>query len=192
MLNINANNFAFVLECIDKNMNFLQTDIEGIIEDVSDQFCYISGYEASELIGQKCSILNSGFHTEQFYENLWSTIKSAQRWQGEIQNATKDGKFYWLNMKINPIVDEAGDITGYISVSNEVTELKNSYQKLNNIISNTHDIIYTLNEDGVFDFVSPSWTNLLGHELNEVVNHSFIPSSRRCSSMSKVFSESPL
>jgi len=175
MLNINANNFAFILECIDKNIIFLQTDIEGIIEDISDQFCYISGYKASELIGQKCSILSSGFHTEQFYDNLWSTIKSAQRWQGEIQNSTKNGKFYWLDMKINPIVDGGNDIIGYISVSNEITELKNSYKKLSNIISNTHDIIYTLNEDGTFDFVSPSWTNLLGHELDAVINHSFVP-----------------
>jgi len=175
MFNIDANNYNFFLNFLDENMNILQTDNKGVIEYASAQFCTLSGYEVSELKGKKCSIFSSGIHTKSFYKDLWSTIASAKVWKGEILNSTKNGKLYWLDIKIIPILDAAGNISSYISMSNEITELKNSHQKLNKIILNTKDIIYILNKKGIFEFVSPGWKYSLGHELDEVVNHSFVP-----------------
>jgi PAS domain S-box-containing protein len=37
------------------------------------------------------------------------------------------------------------------------------------LVQNSHGIIYTINSDGLFSFVSPSWTKLLGHETSEVI-----------------------
>ncbi|NTW77350.1 MAG: PAS domain S-box protein, partial [Syntrophaceae bacterium] len=46
-------------------------------------------------------------------------------------------------------------------------------EKYRILIENSHDIIYTLNPPGVFTFVSPSWTSMLGHPTNEVVGKPF-------------------
>ncbi len=43
------------------------------------------------------------------------------------------------------------------------------------LVENSHDIIYILGADGVFTFVSPAWTTLLGHPVNEVIGQSFQP-----------------
>ncbi|MCX5779987.1 MAG: PAS domain S-box protein [Firmicutes bacterium] len=51
--------------------------------------------------------------------------------------------------------------------------LELSEEKYRSLIENSHDIIYTLNLEGVFTFVSPSWTALLGHPLNQVVGKPF-------------------
>lgn len=56
--------------------------------------------------------------------------------------------------------------------SNE-EELWKSSQKYRLLIENSHDIIYTLSPEGVFTFVSPSWTALLGHEVTQVVGKPF-------------------
>lgn len=48
-----------------------------------------------------------------------------------------------------------------------------SEQKYRLLIENSHDIIYTLSLEGVFTFVSPSWTALLGHEVDQVVGKHF-------------------
>ncbi len=38
-----------------------------------------------------------------------------------------------------------------------------------------HDIIYTLTAEGIFTYVSPAWTALLGHPVDQVVGRSFQP-----------------
>ncbi len=45
---------------------------------------------------------------------------------------------------------------------------KESEKKYCSLVENSHYIIYTLSPDGVFTFVSPAWTALLGHPVSQV------------------------
>ena len=67
------------------------TDLKGIINYANDNFCKISKYSRSELIGKSHSIVNSGFHPKSFMQDLWQTISSGHIWKGEIKNKAKDG-----------------------------------------------------------------------------------------------------
>ena len=49
----------------------------------------------------------------------------------------------------------------------------NSDQHYRLLVDNSHGIIYELLPNGYFSFVSPSWTNELGHDLADVVGHDF-------------------
>ncbi len=51
--------------------------------------------------------------------------------------------------------------------------LRESEEKYRLLIENSHDIIYTFGLDGVFTFVSPAWTALLGHPVDQVVGKPF-------------------
>ena len=64
-----------------------------------------------------------------------------------------------------------------LNTDNEKDEelLRQSEEKFRLLIENSHDIIYTLTPEGVFTFVSPSWTTLLGHPVNQVAGHPFQP-----------------
>ncbi len=58
-------------------------------------------------------------------------------------------------------------------VVNAAAEIKKSEEKHRSLIENSHDIIYTFNADGVFTFVSPAWTTLLGQPVNQIEGRPF-------------------
>jgi len=51
--------------------------------------------------------------------------------------------------------------------------LLKSEEKYRMLVENCNDIIYTIDAEGLFTFVSPVWTTLLGHPLSQVVGKSF-------------------
>ncbi len=99
-------------------------DVNGIITEVNTKFCDISGYSREELLGQNHHIIKSGFHPQEFYNELWSTISSGNAWHGQIKNRKKNNGYYWVDATITPILDEFGVPEQYISVRTDITQLK--------------------------------------------------------------------
>ncbi|MGY8869141.1 MAG: PAS domain S-box protein [Pseudomonadales bacterium] len=106
------------------------TNKQGVIEYVNPSFCNITGYLSCEVIGQTPSIVSTGHTSEQTHRDLWQTILSGNDWRGETYNRTKSGAFYWSFMSISPISDENGEITHFVSVSEDITEQKKVQNQL--------------------------------------------------------------
>jgi PAS domain S-box-containing protein len=106
------------------------TDVHGSIIFANDKFCEISKYSRAELIGQNHRMISSGYHSRDFFVDMWKTIASDKIWQGEIKNRTKDDSFYWVNTTILPFIDERGKFYQYIAISQDITDLKNNEDQL--------------------------------------------------------------
>lgn len=114
-----------------------QTDLKGNVTFVNRKFCEISGYTIDELINSSHSIIKHPEVEESIYEKMWKTLSSGQVYNGMLKNLRKDGRYYWTDIEIAPILDKKGQTTGYISVSKpsprkNIQENEKSHQNANN------------------------------------------------------------
>ncbi len=105
------------------------TDAEGRIEFVNAAFESTTGYGRDESVGRTPSILKSGMHDGAYYEALWATIKAGKVHTGTVINRKKSGELYHAEQTITPIRDAAGNLSHYVSVVRDVTELRKARER---------------------------------------------------------------
>ncbi|MCH7524828.1 MAG: PAS domain S-box protein, partial [Bacteroidetes bacterium] len=152
------------------------TDTEGRVEYTNQSFTDVSGYTAAEVLGNFPSMLKSNFHPKEFYTHLWKTIKSGKTWRGEFQNKNKKGKLFWEKATITPIKNEEGKIINFLSIREDVTALKKareklilSNQKFKNIVENTSEWIYELDERGFITYSNSVVEKIFGYKAKDII-----------------------
>ena len=100
------------------------TDGAGLILDVNDSFCRISGYGRDELMGQTHRILSSGLHGAAFWDNMRRTLIAGIPWRGEMCNRARDGALHWIDSVIAPLIGADGRIEKFIAISTDITASK--------------------------------------------------------------------
>jgi PAS domain S-box-containing protein len=100
------------------------TDTHGNIEYVNPSFTRTTGYTREEAVGQNPRILKSGHTSPDEYKRMWHIITSGGEWRGEFHNRRKNGELYWENAVLSPVTNEAGEITHFLAVKEDVTERK--------------------------------------------------------------------
>ncbi len=104
------------------------TDLKGNFIFVNDFFCKITGYSSEEILGQNYRILNSGYHSSEFFKDLWSTIEKGSTWREDIRNLKKDGDIFWVDTTITRIINNKGKfqflVIMYDITSKKITELQ--------------------------------------------------------------------
>ena len=106
------------------------TDLKGNILEANSRFCKVSKYDENELIGQNHSIINSGYHSKEFWAEMWQAINQGDSWRADVKNKAKDGSFYWVDTVISPVFDSEGKIYECMSIRYEITERKKLEEKL--------------------------------------------------------------
>jgi PAS domain S-box-containing protein len=103
-------------EIMDKVAIVSKTDLKGVITEVNDFFCEISGYTREELIGKSHNIVRHQDIPSSVYTKLWETIQKGELWEGTIKNKAKNGEEYYVHATIIPILDKNHDIEGYVGI----------------------------------------------------------------------------
>ncbi len=106
------------------------TDAGSNIVAINPSFSRITGYAASDVLGRNPRMLSSGQQSGSFYAQMWDEIRRTDHWQGEILNRRKSGEVYPEWLTISAIRDESGEIQNYAAVFTDLTAIRRSREKL--------------------------------------------------------------
>ncbi|GEM_PF-4134792 len=109
-------------------MTIMITDVRGNLEFVNPAFTQITGYTAEEVMGRNPRLLKSGLTPPEAYRQMWDTITHGGTWEGEFCNRRKDGTVFWERGRISPVHDDAGRITHYVALKEDITEAREMEQ----------------------------------------------------------------
>ncbi len=125
------------------------TSLNGTIQYINSMFSRMTGYSTAEVLGRNPRILKSDLNPPELYKELWETILSGAEWTGELANKRKDASIYWEVVKICPLRDSHNNITGFLKVSQDITDRKQYEENLQYV--GTHDPLTGLFNRAYFD-----------------------------------------
>ncbi|HVM60907.1 MAG TPA: PAS domain S-box protein [Verrucomicrobiae bacterium] len=154
-------------------------DGSGTIAWVNPAFTALTGYTASEAVGQNPRLLKSGRQDRAFYEKMWETIRAGRAWSGQLTNRRKDGSLYREQMTITPVTDGRGAITHYVSIKTDISEthkfqqeLRESQEQLNALVGAAQDAMIMFDSQGQITLWNQSASRIFGCEAAEALGKS--------------------
>ncbi len=115
-----------------------KTDSAVIISDpnfkitwVNDGFTRLTGFKPDEVVGKKNDDFLFGPQTDiTSIQNMIDRLKSKETFIGELELNHKNGKSFWSQISVTPILNREGEIREYVSLQDDITERKEAEIKI--------------------------------------------------------------
>ena len=106
----------------ESQQGMIVTNAQRVILRVNRAFGEITGFSASDAVGQTPGLLKSGRHDSAFYATMTQALNGEGAWAGEIWNRRKNGEIYPQWLAISAVKDKAGQTTHYVAIFNDISD----------------------------------------------------------------------
>ncbi|MDZ4074188.1 MAG: PAS-domain containing protein [Hylemonella sp.] len=164
------------------------TDPQGRMTWVNEAYTRISGYSMQESLGHKPGrLLQSPKTDPETVARLARYLRALEPCRVEILNRHKDGHEYWLDLEIQPVYDEAGQLTGFMAVERDITERLSREKALQRALSDNEQLMRAIDEFAIVSMtdrqgritqVNAFFENISGYSREELIgqNHRILKS----------------
>ncbi|HJW85104.1 MAG TPA: PAS domain S-box protein, partial [Candidatus Brocadiaceae bacterium] len=145
------------------------TDVEGKWVYVNKQIPVLTGMNMSETIGDGWM---SALHPDDMQRVSLEWLKSISGRTGfssEYRFVEPTGKMIWVYSQATPEKDGAGAVIGYVGTVTDITERRQTEEKLRKITESAFDAIIIIDENGVITYWNHVAETLFGYAKDEAI-----------------------
>ncbi len=114
-------NYKFAL---DQSAIVMIFNIHGKIIHINRKFCEINELAEDELLGNDYRSISISMRDKSIVNPIWKALQEGNTWKGELVNRNKNGKLYWADTTIVPLIDAAGMPYQFLAIQHDITERK--------------------------------------------------------------------
>lgn len=140
----------------------VMTDPDLKITWVNESFLKLSGYSFEEVIGQTPKMFQFEKTDRRVARSIKEQISKGKDVTAEIINRGKYGNEYWLQLNIVTLKEDSGEISGYIAVEVDITEIKRTEEQIQKQVALQNILID----------ISATYINLDINNVSETINGS--------------------
>jgi len=97
------------------------TDTQGIITDWNEGSSKLYGYDKKEVIGQPVHFLHVTEDIDRITNEIFDSISSDGKWNGEIRMQHKDGHIGWIESVVVPLFDCKENMIGTVGINRDIS-----------------------------------------------------------------------
>jgi PAS domain S-box-containing protein len=159
-----SNDMGEIEKFIDTASIVSKADSKGRITYVNDKFIKVSGYQLEEVLGKNHNIVNSGYHSKDFWTEMYKkTTKEKGIWHSVVTNKNKNGELYYVDTYIKANFDDE-KLSGFTSIRQDVTELKVREVEIRNRMNaiNKSNCVIEFDLDGKIIYANDLFLSAMG------------------------------
>lgn len=165
----------------------VMTDANLRIIWVNEGFTRVCGFTLDDALGRTPGeLLGSGLADPATLKQIKESSEQGVACRVEILNRAKDGHLYWLDTEVQPIRDTTGQLIGFIEIGLDVTQVRETHQRLKQALSEsetqkqeldflarvareTTNAVILTDPDGLIEWTNEGFTRITGYTLDECV-----------------------
>jgi len=106
------------------------TDTRGSIEYVNHRFSDLTGFDATEVVGQRLTEVMGDGCNQQDLNTRWSHLVEGGEWRGKARYQRRDNSTFWAQCFAAAVRNRNGEATHIVATYEDVTELHEASEKI--------------------------------------------------------------
>lgn len=136
------------------------------VQIANQAFCEMTGYSQDELVGRTLKMLQGPDTDPAVIDHLRACLREERFFEGTTTNYRKDGTPYIVRWNISPVRDDAGVLTNFVSVQQDITARVLAEQRsrlLERAFDATSEPVVITDLRGRIVFANRAFSELTGH-----------------------------
>ncbi|QIR40680.1 PAS domain S-box protein [Tolypothrix sp. PCC 7910] len=173
-----------------------RTDASGNCHYVNEQWCNMTGMTQNQAVGRGWIAALHPEDRERVQTEWLQSVDQNQPFRSEYRYKRPDGSEIWVFGQAVTERNETGEIIAYVGTVTDISEqqaalrdrqlaiqaLRESEERFRNLVETSSDLVWEVDENALYTYVSPKIQDILGYKPEEVLGNSpldFMPLPHR-------------